>query len=116
MKSDTSFVHTGSKSAFGVGGDANLLGHALLDLRVLVQDLDSHLPPNTRPLELVVIETGHQVEVEPKVVGVEFYEQLDPVALRRVEPWTKQNGALLTRCQDAIEVWDLPHVMGTLGL
>lgn len=78
----------------GVGGDAALVGHALLDVRVLVHQHHGDLFPGARPRLSGFPFKGHQVSVGRQLLGVAVRAvgvqlHLERVALLGGEHWTE---------------------------
>lgn len=105
----------------GVGGDAALVGHALLDVWVLVHQHHGDLFPGAGPLLSGFSFKSHQMSIGRQLAGVVLLAigvqlHLEGVALLGGERWTEDGFVVRSVIHHLTEVFHSPYKLWAGGL
>ncbi len=105
----------------GVSGDTALIGHALLDVRMLVHQHHGYLFPGARPFLSGVRFTGHQMSVGRQLTRVAFHTagvqlHLEGVTLPRSEWGAEDRCVCWGVFHNMAEIFHTPYKLWAGGL
>lgn len=99
-----------------VTGYTFLLWHLQLDVGVLIQHLESHLPLWARPLQLVIIFTRQQLHKYSEICPVQQRPYPVSIAPSGVLPWAVYSGSKFTSFQKILKIIHLQGNVWTFDL